>query len=114
MRRRGPNPPDHLSEAGKKWWRSVTADFDLEPHHLHLLRLAAEALDRAEEARALLAVEGIVTRTGDGGVKAHPGVAIERDARLAAARLIRELDLDCDAPAERSRPPALRSNSRGR
>ena len=112
MRRRGPNPPDHLSDRCKTWWRSVNQDFELEDHHLHLLRLAAEALDRSEEARAILAVEGIVVRSGD-TVKAHPCVSIERDARLAVARLIRELDLDVEMPAERLRPPALRSNRRG-
>jgi P27 family predicted phage terminase small subunit len=111
MRRRGPNPPEHLSERCRDWWRSVVDEYDLEQHHLHLLRLGAEAIDRAEEARVILAAEGIVVRSGD-TVKAHPAVAIERDARLAAARLIRELDLDVEAPAERSRPPALRSNRR--
>src|SRR5687768_2067225 len=104
MRRSGPTPPEHLSDRCRKWWRSVVSDFELELHHLHLLRLAAEAIDRAEEARAILADEGIVVRTGE-TVKAHPAVAIERDARLAAARLIRELDLDVEPPAERSRPP---------
>ena len=113
MRRRGPNPPAHLSEAMKSWWRSVHADYALEPHHVHLLKLAAEALDRAEQAREIIAQEGITARTADGGSKAHPAIAIERDARTAAARLIRELDLDTEAPSTQRRPPALYSNRRG-
>ena len=50
----------------------------------------------------------------EGGIRPHPAVTIERDARLAVARLVRELDLDVSPPAsERSGPPALFSN-RGR
>ena len=109
MLERGPNPPEHLSDRCRKWWRAVMTDYDLEPHHEHLLRLAAEALDRAEQARGILAVEGICVPAGD-SVKAHPAVAIERDARTAAARLIRELDLDADAAPLTPRPPGLRSN----
>jgi P27 family predicted phage terminase small subunit len=103
MRKRVPSAPEHLSDRCRKWWRSVVTEFILEEHHLHLLRLAAEALDRSEEARAILAAEGIVVRTGE-TVKAHPAVAIERDARIAAARLIRELALDAPA-SEGLRPP---------
>lgn len=111
MKRRGPAAPGHLAEPTKTWWRSVTSDFDLEPHHLHLLRLACEALDRAEQARVVLQAEGITIKDDRGNTRAHPAVAIEKDARTAFARLLRELDLDTEAPAsERSRPPALRSN----
>lgn len=109
MRKRGPNPPEHLSDRCKKWWRAVMTDYDLEAHHEHLLRLAAEALDRAEQARSILAVEGICVAAGE-SVKAHPAVAIERDARTAAARLIRELDLDAETAPATPRPPGLRSN----
>jgi phage terminase small subunit len=45
--RRGPDPPGHLSEATKAWWRAVTTDLDLTTHQLHLLLLSCEAWDRA-------------------------------------------------------------------
>jgi len=66
-----------------------------------------------EQARDDLAKHGRLTFTDDKGtIKAHPAVAIERDARIAFARLVRELDLDAGSPAD-SRPPAIGSNRRG-
>jgi hypothetical protein len=50
--------------------------------------------------------------TKTGGCRLHPAVRVEQDARLAFARLIRELDLDVTPPAEVRRPPALRSIAR--
>lgn len=102
--------PDHLSAEAAQWWRSVVEAYTLEPHHLKLLQLACEAFDRCQQARAAIDRDGIVTAAGD-GVKAHPAVAIERDSRLAFARILREMDLDVEAPQDR-RPPALRSNRR--
>ena len=107
-----PEPPDHLRPQTADWWRSVLTDYDLEDHHVRLLHLACESWDRFQQAREEIDRDGLTIKTGDGGMKAHPAVAIERDARLAFARLVRELDLDAGAPAERSRPPALVSNRR--
>jgi hypothetical protein len=76
---------------------------------LRLLQLAAEAWDRCQQARAAIAKEGMTVPSGG---RAHPAIAIERDSRLAFARLIRELDLDAEPPASWSRPPALHSNRR--
>ncbi|SNT06079.1 phage terminase, small subunit, putative, P27 family [Sphingomonas laterariae] len=107
-----PPPPKHLSPAIAKWWRSVVKDFDLEPHQLRLLQSAAEAWDRMQQAREALAKHGGLTFVAaNGDPKAHPAVAIERDARISFARLVRELDLDA-AGADRARPPALPSNRR--
>jgi P27 family predicted phage terminase small subunit len=90
----GPTPPKHLTTATKKWWKGVVADYELEAHHVKLLTLAAEAWDRAQEARKILAADGPVYRNRFGAPCKHPAVSIEENARIGFARLIRELDLD--------------------
>lgn len=105
-------PPEHLSHASRAWWASVVEEYELEPHHIELLTLAAEARDRAEQARLMIEREGMVVPTTAGGMKTHPAVAIEKNSRAAFAYLLRELDLDAEPTAARSRPPALKSNRR--
>jgi hypothetical protein len=88
--------PSHLSSASKRLYRRLVADFalDREPHAVRVLVLALEASDRAEEARAQLAEHGAVYEDRFGQPRPSPWVAIERDSRLAVARLFRELSLD--------------------
>ena len=107
-----PEPPAHLRSETADWRRTVLDDFDLEALHMRLLRLDCECWDRCQQAREQLDRDGLTIATADGGLKAHPCVAIERDARLAFARLVRELDLDAGAPSEARRPPSLVSNRR--
>jgi P27 family predicted phage terminase small subunit len=102
--------PSHLKIETAAWWVSVHDDYSLEAHHTRLLTLAAESWDRCQQAREAVDKDGITVKTADGGLKAHPAIAIERDARLAFARLVRELDLDVDPPSSGRRPPALGSN----
>jgi P27 family predicted phage terminase small subunit len=108
-----PAAPLHLSPATQDWWRQIVADYDLEVHHLKLLESACDAWDRMTTARATVLRDGLMVE-GDRGPKQHPCVGIERDARIAFARLIRELDLDSPVPAPGPYhpPPALRSNRR--
>lgn len=103
----GKRAPQHLQPKTRAWWRAVVNGYELEPHHVRLLTLAAEAWDRGQDARELVATEGAVYRDRFDQPRAHPAVAIERDARLAFARLLRELDLDVEPPAEGPRPPSL-------
>jgi phage terminase small subunit len=92
-----PDMPLDLSDDMRAWWGRVTAEYNLEVHELCLLATACRAHDRMEQARKIIAREGL-TVDGQYGPRAHPCVSIERDSRLAFARLIRDLKL---------KPPAV-------
>jgi phage terminase small subunit len=92
----GRRAPAHLAPSTAAWWRAVVADYELAEHHERLLTLAGEAWDRAVEAREAIAEYGTFFTDRFGQPRVHPGVAVERDARLAFTRLVRELALDGD------------------
>jgi phage terminase small subunit len=108
-----PQPPSHLSPSAAQWWRTTVETYVLQEHHLRLLQLACEAWDRAQEARKVLADEGL-TVEGQKGPRPHPCIAIEHAAQLTVARLVRELDLDTEPPpSDRIGPPPIFSNRGG-
>lgn len=105
--------PAHLSREMKRWFQFLAEEYVLESHHLRVLQSACESWDRCQEARKMLTREGLTTVDGKGALKAHPAVAIERDARLAFLRALRELGLDAMDP-EAPRPPVLYGGRRGK
>ena len=113
MPTRKPAAPKHLSASSRRIWRKIADDFDLygEDAAMVTLTLAMEARDRCEQARELIANEGMTVPTGAGGLKPHPAVGIERDARLACIRCLRELSLDSGDGYEGSRPPRIGSGA---
>ena len=101
-------PPPHLTEASQRLFCRIVLDYGLKGDDpaLTLLRLALEAADRADEARQRIAQDGVLLADRFGQLRPHPSVAIERDSRLAAARLLRELGLSPDETAhDNNRPP---------
>jgi hypothetical protein len=90
----------------RRWWGAVIAEYELEEHHVRLLTLAAESWDRATQAREAIDREGLTYVDRFGTPRVRPEVAVERDSRIAFARLLRELSLDVEPPAE-VRPPRL-------
>jgi len=111
-----PPPPDYLSAAMQAWWRQVMANYELEPHHIHLLEAACGAWDRMMQARQALAEHGLSYKDSRGKHHPLPEVAIERDSRIGFARLVRELGLDDATPPDEAgayRPPALRARLSG-
>ena len=99
--------PKHLERATKAWWRALVDEYELEPHHVRLLTLAAEAWDRCQQARQVLAEKGLTYE--DRFLQPHqrPECGIERDSRIAFARLMRELALDVEPPRQLGRPPTI-------
>jgi phage terminase small subunit len=104
--------PCHLHPATTAWFEQVTRDYELEEHHLRLLQLAAEAFDRCQDAREVLARDGMFVE-GREGLKPHPAIAIERDCRLAFARLIAQLSLDTEPEVPAAIRHARRSTRPG-
>jgi phage terminase small subunit len=104
--------PSHLHPETRAWVESVLSEYVLEEHHRRLLVLAGEAWDRNVQARQAIDKHGMVFTDRFGGEKTRPEVAIERDMKTVFARLVRELQLDVEAPPETSRrPPMLRGRA---
>jgi phage terminase small subunit len=103
-------PPKHLSASTRRWVRHVADTYSLEQHHWGLLCLAAESWDRAEQAAVVIREQGMTYNDRFGAPRARPECAVERDSRIAFARLIRELGLDKAETPETGGMQPRRSN----
>jgi hypothetical protein len=92
-----------LETATKKWVESVLRSWELEPHHIKLLLLAAQHWDRAQNARREIEKDGATFLDRFGCPKVRPEVLIEKDSSICFCRILRELSLDIEAP-ESPRP----------
>ena len=61
----------------------VRSYYELSPHHVRSLTLAAEAWDRGQQARELLRLRKASPCLGREGSKPHAGISIERTPGLA-------------------------------
>ncbi len=95
-------PTNHLRKASREWVESVRSEYELEPHEDMVLIAAAECLDRREMAREAIAKDGLVLTTQRGTKRAHPLLAVERNAALEFLRIAKQLGLSGDG---RMRPP---------
>ncbi len=102
--------PKDLQPATQKWVNYCMKSWNIDQHYERILILAAQAWDRCQQARGEIQKDGITIKDRYSAIKVHPAVAIERDSRLAFARLIRELQLDSEPPPEEARKPILYKN----
>ena len=106
-KKRAPRAPSHLRTDTRKWFTGILENYELESHHVKLLTLAAECWDRIVQAREQIKVDGLFLRDRYGSMKAHPGVKVEIDNKIAFARLVRELGFDLESRGDTNRPPRL-------
>jgi phage terminase small subunit len=89
-----PAAPDGYSAAARELWSYVAAQFELEEHGRAVLASACTELSRAEALDAIVAAEGTIIEDRFGSPRPHPAIAAARSSRLAAARLIKLLNLN--------------------
>ncbi len=82
-----PKPPNRCGASGKRLWRSVLADYDLDEHELTLLRQAARIADACDDLQAIVDAKGPLAEVR-GILRAHPALVELRQQRITLARLI--------------------------
>lgn len=82
--------PSGLKAGGRKFWRSVTADYQLGEHELSLLLEACRTVDTLDALDAIVREEG-VTNVSPQGVRAHPALVERRQQQVTLAKLVASL-----------------------
>lgn len=99
--------PKHLDASGKRLWRAVLREYRLDAaHSLALLEAVCMAYGQMLAAGAIVAEQGLIVE-GRYGPREHPALKIERDAREALRRAVRELALDPSEVLPEVRPPRI-------
>lgn len=97
--------PTGAKAAGKRLWRSILAEYQLEEHEAALLREMVRTVDRLDQLHALVEADGVMV-----GDRLHPAMVEARQLRIALARLAAALRLPAgdeestDAKAGTRRP----------
>lgn len=92
-----PDSPSHLSDRSKTLWRQLVPSRALSPGRLALLEEALSALDRSDEARGIIAREGMAKVTERTGmVHLNPVVKVERESRQLFVKIMDSLGLGWD------------------
>lgn len=102
--------PEGLSDRSADLWRKTLADFELSDAEQEVLRSALVALDRADQAAAVIAEAGLTVVDRYGSVKANPAVDIEHKSRALYGRLIGQLNVKIteDSPRRAGAKPGPR------
>ena len=101
---------DHLEPDTRVWFSQIATDFELESHHLQVLLIASEMLDRAAAARESITEHGVMILDRYGCWKSNPAVEVERSSKTLFLKSLRELGLDVEEPTS-TRPKALSANA---
>jgi hypothetical protein len=80
-----------LSPAAQAIFDDVRKRWDLTAPVAALLRLACEAMTKAEQCEAITAVEGLVIGDAKGAAKPHPAALLARDYRAQASGALQRL-----------------------
>lgn len=111
-----PRAPGSLGEAGRAFWRKVTAVYELSPGELAMLGRCCRTLDTLDRLdAALLDADDLMVTGSVGQMKPHPALAAAADQQRLLDQLVRSLNLPLPEEDEgRRRSPAARENALAR
>jgi hypothetical protein len=93
-----PEPPVALGKIGRDLWNRIQAAYDVSDEcGRELLAQACAAADRAESLRARINADGEVIATRQ-GMRGHPLISLELQARNLVGRLLHRLGLNFEPP----------------
>lgn len=103
--------PTGLGKAGRALWRSITAEWELDPRELALLSAACRQSDDVAALEAALATDGLVTLGSAGQPRMNAVITELRQSRMAVAKLLVDLRLpgDVDPPMTATQARASRA-----
>jgi len=97
--------PSGLKKPGKKFFRKVMSEFQIDDSHdVERLLQAGKCLDEIDEGERIIEIEGRFIEDRFKQRREHPAAKSIRDARTLFFRAVREMGLDLQEPPE-SRPP---------
>lgn len=96
---------NEFGPAGRSLIERLTADYEYGEREARILEMAARQLDTVSRLEALVEEHGELIVAPSGALKLNPAVAELRQARLAATRLLGQLDL----PEDEDRPVTYNS-----
>lgn len=101
----GAKPARKLGEHGATLWRSIMSEYAIvDSGGLEMLTQACQAVDRAETYREQIDADG-ETLASKQGIKEHPLIRHELQARAFVVRTLQRLGLSVEAVKPVGRPP---------
>ena len=85
--------PQHLTAEARGIWKRLTEGWDFNEAERLTLKVALEAYDRLQGARAIIDAEGPTVTTPSGYLQPHPALRLEKEARGGFLQAWRLLDL---------------------
>jgi hypothetical protein len=84
---RTPPAPKGTKASGKRLWRSILTEYELEEHELALLREMVRTVDQLDALQTITERDGLLVASQGLGRKVHPAMVEARQLRIALARL---------------------------
>lgn len=99
-------PPKYLGRRGRRFWRRVTADFDLSDSEFELLTEACRCMDRLEALDTALRERGPFIPGSAGQEVLNPAAGEARQQQIVLHRLLAALKLQDDEGQDMGIPSA--------